>query len=128
MSVDIPNGVLEAVFEKILRGNEVTRILTVCRRWYDIGSRLLWQEIVLRNGDAMLRLSSIAESPCFLLIRPLTVTLPLFEPELVPHPTTYLLAEGMEYVEKYGNKDTRELGTRRPRYRLTALAIVKPFS
>ena len=115
MASEIPIEVLDIFIHTCLRDDHLRRttrltdILCVCRRWYDVGIRLIWQDIILRKGSTMLRLSSVPECSNLAPVKSLTVTFSPFEPELLPDPMTYTLVEGNEFVDRNGNKDTREL-------------------
>jgi hypothetical protein len=79
MATWMPPEVLEIVFQSLLvrRTTDTsvspTVVLRVCRQWNEIGARILWRDISLRNVDVLSRFSTTAPSPNLLLVKTITI-------------------------------------------------------
>jgi hypothetical protein len=114
MADNLSSEILELVLGNILRetenegGSSTVDVLCVCKRWAEIGQRLLWRDLVLRRGRPMHLIFSQPQTVNLRRIRSLTITFHPFRP-VVPQQYKYS-EEGLGNFEtSFGNHETRSL-------------------
>lgn len=120
MATEIPTEVLELLFQQLVHddairhGTNMTTVLVICRRWYDVFLQLLWKDLAFCNLDQLIRFSSAPASIGFSLIRSLTISLEPLLPQTVPGAKRtsgggYLMSDMLEdfdHIVAHGNKAT----------------------
>ena len=113
----IPNEILDifisAIFKdaSLLGHAGLVSVLQVCKRWLDVGVRIIWTDIVLRSPRAVQKLASSPISNNHLITRSLTINLePVTaaqRPRVSSSEDTYI--EGFTHINQHGSKETRSL-------------------
>jgi hypothetical protein len=115
MADTLSSEILELVLGNILRptgdedGSSTVDVLCVCKLWGEIGQRLLWRDLVLRDGMQMIKLAERPQPSNLSRVISLTLTFSPFEAEITPDPHKFIIEEDLAFVQKHGNRKTRQL-------------------
>ena len=117
MSSSLPIEVLEILVNTLLdtqdggADGQITTILTVCKRWYDVFLPILWKDLVIRGPSELQRFVSAPKSRGFSLVRSFTVSFEPQGPKKFPSSGDIAarLLENGDFIMDHGNESTREL-------------------
>lgn len=127
----MPNEMVEILIRHHLQkdtGNSIKTddllgVFCVNSQWRDVGTRLLWTDIVLDSLEMMAAFIKARPSQAHLeLVRTLTISFAPFESDIAHHPTEFRYVEDNSTLAQNGNRYTRQL-----HQHLRSLVTLIPF-